>query len=287
MDFTNNSNLQDYLRRKEIEEAAKKTSRKRIVEEQNKKKWLDYQQHLRNTLNGSGYLQSSVEYITDNLVLYYDAGVLTSYSGSGASIYDLSGNSRTGTISGSTDWSTGYFTFSNDSIVTPDLDQIITTASEAHSVEVWVYPTNNGVIASYLGTEVPNDNYHFAAIELVSGQVEFGLWNGTAITSTGPTGALTLNEWHQLVLTYNGHGSPVKGYIDGVLVSQTSNMNFQSPMDDLTPKFCIAFGALDGTNQGDGSYFDGRIGVMRVYKKQLSADEVLRNYARHVGYYKR
>jgi len=51
MDFTNNSNLQDYLRRKEMEEAAKKASRKRIVEEQNKKRWLEYQQHLRNTLD--------------------------------------------------------------------------------------------------------------------------------------------------------------------------------------------------------------------------------------------
>jgi hypothetical protein len=286
MDFSNNPHLQDYLRKKEIQDAAKKLSRNRIVEEQNKKRWQEYQSHLRNTLGG-GYLQSSVEYITDNLLLYYDAGVLTSYSGNGTSIYDLSGNNRTGTIGGSPDWSAGYFTFLNDYIITPDLDQIITVGDEAHSVEVWVYPTNNGVITSYLGTAVVDDNYHFSPIELVSGQVEFGLWNGTGITSTGPTGALTLNEWHQLVLTYGGHGTPVKGYIDGVLVGQTANMNFNSPMDDTTPQFRIAFGALDGTNQGDGSYFDGRVGVMRVYKKQLSADEVLRNYARHAGYYKR
>jgi len=287
MDFTNNSNLQDYLRRKEMEEAAKKASRKRIVEEQNKKRWLEYQQHLRNTLGGGGYLQSSVEYITDDLLVYYDAGVLTSYSGSGTSIYDLSGNNRTGTIAGSPAWSAGYFTFSNDSIITPDLDQVVTIGDEAHSVEVWVYPTNNGVIASYQGSGAINSGYHFSAIELVSGQVEFGLWNGTGITSTGPTGVLTLNEWHQLVLTYNGHGSPVKGYIDGVLVDQTANMNFDSPMDDAISQFRIAFGTEDGTDQGNGTYFDGRIGVMRVYGKQLSADEVLRNYARHAGYYKR
>jgi hypothetical protein len=51
MDFSNNPHLKDYLRKKEIEEAAKKVSRKRIVEEQNKKKWLEYQQDLRNTFD--------------------------------------------------------------------------------------------------------------------------------------------------------------------------------------------------------------------------------------------
>jgi hypothetical protein len=269
-----------------MEEAAKKASRKRIVEEQNRKKWLEYQQHLRNTLGG-GYVQSSLSFITDDLVLYYDANMLTSYNGVGSTIRDVSGNNRNGTIVGSPPWnSAGYFTFSNDYIITPDLDQVITIGDEAHSVEVWINPTNNGVIASHLGQSAVDDGYHNSIIELVSGQVEFGLWTGTGITSTGGTGALSFNEWHQLVLTYGGHGTPVKGYIDGVLVGQTANLNFSSPMDNLTSEFRIAFGALDSTSQGDGTYFDGRFGIARIYGRALTQDEIIQNYRRNISYYR-
>ena len=285
MDFSNNPHLKEYLRKKDMELEAKKASRKRIVEEQNKKKWLEYQKDLRNTF-GLGYAHSSISYVENDLLLYYDAGIFASYSGSGSTINDLSKNNRHGTIVGSPAWTSNYFTFSNDYIITPDLDQIVTIGDEAHSVEVWVYPTNNGVIASYQGSGALNSGYHFSAIELVSGQVEFGLWNGTTITSTGPTGALTFNQWHQIVLTYNGHGSPVKGYIDGVLVDQTSNMNFNSPMDDAISQFRIAFGAEDGTSQGDGSYFDGRFGIARVYGRALTDAEILQNYRRNTGYYR-
>ena len=285
MDFSNNPHLKDYLRKKEIEEAAKKASRKRIVEEQNKKKWLEYQKDLRNTF-GLGYAHSSLSYVENDLLLYYDAGIFASYSGSGSTINDLSKNNRHGTIVGSPAWTSNYFTFSNDHIITPDLDQVVTIGDEAHSVEVWVYPTGNGVIASHLGQSAIDSGYHNSIIELVSGQVEFGLWNGTSITSTGPTGALTLNQWHQIVLTYNGHGSPVKGYIDSVLVGQTANVNFNSPMDNSSSEFRIAFGAEDSTSQGDGSYFDGRFGIARVYGRALTDAEILQNYRRNTGYYR-
>ena len=285
MDFSNNPHLKDYLRKKEIEEAAKKASRKRIVEEQNKKKWLEYQKDLRNTF-GLGYAHSSLSYVENDLVLYYDAGIFASYSGSGSTINDLSKNNRHGTIVGSPAWTSNYFTFSNDHIITPDLDQVVTIGDEAHSVEVWVYPTGNGVIASHLGQSAIDSGYHNSIIELVSGQVEFGLWTGASITSTGPTGALTLNQWHQIVLTYNGHGSPVKGYIDSVLVGQTANVNFNSPMDNSTSEFRIAFGAEDSTSQGDGTYFDGRFGIARVYGRALTDAEILQNYRRNTGYYR-
>ena len=285
MDFSNNPHLKDYLRKKEIEEAAKKASRKRIVEEQNKKKWLEYQKDLRNTF-GLGYAHSSLSYVENDLLLYYDAGIFASYSGSGSTINDLSKNNRHGTIVGSPAWTSNYFTFSNDHIITPDLDQVVTIGDEAHSVEVWVYPTGNGVIASHLGQSAIDSGYHNSIIELVSGQVEFGLWTGASITSTGPTGALTLNQWHQIVLIYNGHGSPVKGYIDSVLVGQTANVNFNSPMDNSTSEFRIAFGAEDATSQGDGTYFDGRFGIARVYGRALTDAEILQNYRRNVGYYR-
>lgn len=228
-------------------------------------------------MRGTGYVGLVIDASsTPSPLFYYDPA--TSYSGTGTTLTDLSGNNRNSTIAGSPAYTSGeggYFTFSNDYILTPDLYQLITAGDESHTVEVWIYPTNNGVIASYLGQAVVNDNYHFSAIELVSGQVEFGLWNA-GITSTGGTGALTLNQWHQVVLTYNG--TTVTGYIDGAAVGNV-NVAWYSPMNDPTAtQFRIAFGAVDITNQGDGSYFDGRIGVIRAYNNALTPTQILQNF---------
>jgi hypothetical protein len=280
MDFKNNSYLKDYLRKKEIESEVKSANRNRIIEQQNRESWLKYQGFLRDQLAAS--LEIPTEpIVTNDLLLYYDAGFESSYGGSGTTIRDISTNNRHGSIVGSPNYNTkGWFDFSNDYISTPDLDQLVTIGDEAHSVEVWVYPTNNGIVASYQGDSL-NAGYHFSAIELVGNQFEFGLWNGLTITSTGGTGVITMNEWHQVVLTYGGHGTPIKGYVDGELVGQTSNMNFNSPMDDATGLFYIAFGTEDSTNQGDGTYFDGRVSIMRVYGRLLTDAEIVQNYSSH------
>ncbi|NBP55371.1 hypothetical protein EBU71_02320, partial [bacterium] len=208
-------------------------------------------------------------------IFYYDPGDSSSYPGSGTSLFDLSGNSRTATIYGSpthVSGSGGYFSFSNDYILTTDLSSIITPSDKSHTVEVWIYPTGNGVVASYIGQSAINSGYHFSAIEIVSGQVEFGLWSQAgAISSTGGTGVLSLNTWHQLVLTYDG--SKCSGYIDGQIVGSVS-VNYNMP----TPESRIAFGAQDSTSQGDGTYFDGRMGIIRTYSDRLSDQQVLDNY---------
>ena len=213
---------------------------------------------------------------------YYDPS--TSYSGTGTVLTDLVGNGNA-TIVGAPPYTSGvggYFTMSNDRIDSPNLNGTITAVAEAHSVEVWIYPTANGVIASYQGNTY-NTGYHFSAIELVAGQVEFGLWNGTSIASTGGTGALTLNAWHQIVLTFNGTG--LQGYVDGAAAGSPIAVSWDSPMNDSDPSFYIAFGAADFTDQGDGSYFDGRMGVQRIYNKALSSAEVLQNWNATKGQY--
>jgi hypothetical protein len=208
-------------------------------------------------------------------IFYYDPGDSSSYPGSGTSLFDLSGNSRTATIYGSpthVSGSGGYFSFSNDYILTTDLSSIITTLDKSHTVEVWIYPTGNGVVASYIGQSAIDSAYHFSAIEIVSGQVEFGLWSQAGdISSTGGTGVLSLNTWHQLVLTYDG--SKCRGYIDGQIVGSVS-VNYNMP----TPESRIAFGAQDSTSQGDGTYFDGRMGIIRTYSDTLTDQQVLDNY---------
>ena len=210
-----------------------------------------------------------------NLLLEYNTFNTLSYSGSGTTIYDISGNNRNGTITGSPTWTGNYFTFSDDYITTPNLSSAIPISNEVHSVEVWVYPTDNGVLVQYDGTATPNASYHFSAIEIVGGNLEVGLWTGFGgLASTGNIGAVSFNQWHQIVLTYNG--SVCRGYLDGVFKGSV-NASFQSPMDD-SQLFYMNFGYRTITNQGDGTDFNGRFGIIRVYNTALTDAQVLSNY---------
>jgi hypothetical protein len=211
---------------------------------------------------------------TTNIILEYNTFNTSSYNGTGTTIFDISGNVRNGTITGSPTWTTNYFTFVDDYIATTNLSSAIPSANEAHSVELWAYPTDNGVLVQYNNTTSPNTSYHFSAIEIVGGNLEVGLWNGSAISSTGNIGAVSSNQWHQIVLTYDG--SVCKGYIDGVYKGSV-NVAWSSPMD-ASQAFYMNFGYSTITSQGDGTTFNGRFGIMRVYNSALTDAQVLSNY---------
>jgi len=211
---------------------------------------------------------------TTNLILHYNTFNTSSYNGTGTTIFDISGNVRNGTITGSPTWTSNYFTFVDDYIATTNLSSAIPSANEAHSVELWAYPTDNGVLVQYNNTTSPNTSYHFSAIEIVGGNLEVGLWNGGAISSTGNIGAVSSNQWHQIVLTYDG--SVCKGYIDGVYKGSV-NVAWSSPMD-ASQAFYMNFGYSTITSQGDGTTFNGRFGIMRVYNSALTDAQVLSNY---------
>lgn len=210
------------------------------------------------------------------LILHYNTFDTSSYNGSGNTIFDLTENGLDGTMGGFPAWSTNYFTFENDYILTPDLASVLT---EIHSVELWVYPTGNGVLVQANGQAAPDTAYHHSMIEIVAGKLEFGLWDGTGILSTGPTLDISFNEWHQIVLTYDG--TTFKGYLDGQLAGSAA-ISWDSPLDD-TGAFYLTFGFQDTTSQGDGTYFDGRFGVMRVYDVALTSTQISQNFGASTG----
>lgn len=216
---------------------------------------------------------------THRIIVHYDPSDASSYSGSGTTLTDLTSNNYDGTIVGGPTFDTNHFSLSaNDYFVTPDISSDI-PADDTHTVELWFYPTgDDGVLVQYQGQSAPNSSYHFSGIEMVSGQLEFGLWNGSGISSSGPTGAVSLNTWHQVVMSYDG--SYLRGFLDGVRVCKTA-VTFDSPSDGSgseTGAFHLAVGPDTVTNQGDGSDFEGRVGIFRVYDAKLNRSAVQRNY---------
>ena len=215
---------------------------------------------------------------------WYDPGNPESYSGTGTTLFDLSGNGRNSVIEGSPTYISGqggYFDFdgTNDYIRTPNL---YNSGNESHTVEVWIRPDALGdVIWSDLGQTDINTTYHFAGAETYtsggSDLANVGIWNaGIQQARASTTLNLTLGGWIQIVRTYDG--STLRGYSNGELDGST-NTAWNTPWEGGGGnEWFIALGATDSTNLYGGGWFLGQYGTVRFYNRALSEDEIRKNY---------
>jgi hypothetical protein len=118
-------------------------------------------------------------FITNNTILYLDAGSASSYPGSGSVWYDLSVQDNDATLTNTTYNSIngGYFTLdgTNDYIRVP-MSSAINTCQKGQTISYWAYPTGLG-------------NYHFFNNH-IQGATGVGAVSG-AILAFGSGGTLT------------------------------------------------------------------------------------------------
>ena len=226
-------------------------------------------------------------YESSGLVAYYDPANSLSYSGTGSTFSDLSGNGNDGTIVGATYTDSSYFTLdgTNDYIVTPNLYTSLITNGENHTVEMWVYANNvDDCLWSDLGTtnDPATSTYHFAGSQILQigpfQQIITGLWNSTAITrAVAGSGSPLTGAWKHVVRTYSG--TTLSSYLNAGTPG-TTTVTFRSPIDDSSNHWYLAFGAEDTTTYSGSTagWLSGRIGILRVYNRALSSAEVLSNY---------
>ena len=197
--------------------------------------------------------------IRDELVAYYDATNPKSYSGSGNTVYDLSGNGRNGTLTNGVAYSSnnrGYFVFdgSNDYI---DCSSIPSTfwVDNSWSVAIWINFDRVDVgDQGLIGT-----NGSLCLIER-SATAYLGLWGNDSNSVT----TLKTNNWYHVVFCYNNLNYQQRIFINGVLDSSTtgakSNLTGTGTNIGRVP---FAFG-----------YFKGKIASALFYNRNLSPQEI-------------
>ena len=228
-------------------------------------------------------VQLPLPLITENLTLHLDAGDSNSYSGSGNTWTDLSGEGHNGTIYGAT-YNTGnggYFDFdgTNDYISISDTD-VIPSGTNSFTYSVWIYIDN---ISSAFGSNV--------AASLFSGdlnnRVECGLFRPSGTGTGAPTLlkltkhgggntgscsvdiSMNLSQWYNVTVIRDGVSSQVV-YINGVSVGT----------GDLSNSFVSGSMKIGGAANSTGyhGWLNGRIGIVLMYNTALSSSQVLRNY---------
>jgi hypothetical protein len=210
---------------------------------------------------------------SDNLVLHYNPSMTESYSGTGTSLIDLSGNGLNGTMS-NLSYSNPAFTFNgtNSQVSIPD-NTALEPGTGSWTIEVWFKNagTTGTVIGKYNnGGNSANISY---ALRLFGGNaIRADFSNGTTAQTTDNY-TFTANNWVQMVYVWDKTNNNIYTYSNGVL-KQTKAITITGGI--LNASTNLFLGSYNGGEYAQ--YFNGQMGIVRLYKKALNATEVLANY---------
>lgn len=221
--------------------------------------------------------ESGPKFVTDGLVLCFDAANPRSYI-SGATVWnDLTYNASGGTLTNGPTFSSsngGSIVFDGvDDYVNLGNSSIITTFTQL-TINCWVrltsLPTssNQGRVIIrgddsyrlywYFDSSVGNKLYFYS--------VDIG--ESTLSTSVSyPTSNFSTNTWYNINATYDGSSTNL--FVNGVLVANSTGKS----------------GTITGTNDmnlgrsnGNEYFLQGNMSLMQLYNRALSASEILQNY---------
>ena len=216
--------------------------------------------------------------VTTNLVLYYDPSNSSSYPGTGTTINDLSVNGLNGSMSGIT-FTTPYFSYNGTSSQVRVADSVLLEPGSGDwTMEVWVNQSvlGNDIVLAKVdnGGDVTDMSYSIRTTNTTY-YAQLGSGSGTLSTlfvnSTNYVG--TLNTWYQIVYVFtNVAANTLQTFVNGVSVGTVSH-NLPSILNSTNPLYIGSY------NGGEYSqWFDGKIGITRLYNDALTSSEVLQNF---------
>ena len=221
-------------------------------------------------------------HIDNNVVLDLDAGNTSSYSGSGSTWTDLSGNANHATLQGSPVWSSSFGgTFSLDN--TDDwIDISIETNNNSFTFETWFNSdrTETGADYAYFFQGDQVGSGHGPGVAMLEGEARSVGGNpmqpGDLYVYTG-SGVVPLNynlpknSWKHLLFSWDVDNDEVKLYENGVLKSTISTT--------ATPEDIERISFFTTSNGGFmGHHLKGSIGSVRVYRGVLDIAEITHAY---------
>jgi len=229
---------------------------------------------------------------TSNLVLALDTGESNSYFSGSTAWNDISGNNNNGTIFNSPRFNStngGNILFTSGSFVEISSSNTLSdlTTGNAITLMAWVKRTPGSsswlpIITKISSSGADNVNYELTyagtgSYTASQNSYTFAYRNSTNTSwhafSSG--GGYEDGLWHHVAFTYTmATGSTARFYVDGEFESgswRSGNGNSASLNTNNGPIY------IGKTNQAE-EFFTGSIGVVQVYNRALSANEVLQNY---------
>jgi prepilin-type N-terminal cleavage/methylation domain-containing protein len=199
----------------------------------------------------------------NNLVAHLDTGDTNSYSGSGTTWTDLTGNGHNGTLVGGVAYDSG----NSGSLVFDGVDDYVNIAGFDFSsytdlsISIWA-KFAPGINSILIGNAGNNTNTGFSLRAWTTPNIY--LYHASSATHTS---TMSGTVWRNLTLVIK-QGQYLKLYVNGQSDGSDLSVNNVS----LSTANTLAVGRY-GTN-----YYAGNIGDIRIYSDTLSDTEILRNY---------
>jgi hypothetical protein len=157
--------------------------------------------------------------------------------------------------------------------------------SGSWTMEVWVNQTTSGndvVLGKFdPGGQSVDVSYSIRTTGTsYYAQLGSGSGSGSTLFVNSTTFVGTLNTWYQLVYVFtNGGTQTLQTFVNGASIG-TVNHSLASILNTSSNLY------LGSYNNGEfAQWFDGRIGITRLYNTALTAGQVLQNYNANRGLY--
>ena len=219
---------------------------------------------------GTGYGDASlfkencIFQVSTNLIRSYNINNQQSYSGTGSNLGDVSGNAVNGTLVNGV----GYNSSNGGSLVFDGNDDYVSfpsgfSTTDNLTYEAWVNPLDLSgfrVILNHDGWSTGYIHFQFA-----NNSLQFALNGESDMYSTY---SFTANNWYQVAAVYSKSAKTISFYVNGTL---TNTENYNNPPSITNTN--LKMGAWDGSR-----FFNGKIGLVRIYNSALSASDILTNF---------
>lgn len=213
---------------------------------------------------------------TDGLILYLDAGNVTSYSGSGTTWSDLSGNSNTGTLINGPTYSSAnkgiiVFDGTNDYVHISSSNSL--SSSAQGTVNIWfkynsISANGNSIISKIDASNQSNNGYNIYLYNNVTlGHTVVG---EIKVSNAAYNTIITVNtgSWYNVTITYSSNGF-ISTYLNGIKRGTSYLPSFTITSQPLK---------IGAANDSYWGYLSGSVSNVQIYNKILTDAEVLKNY---------
>jgi len=221
--------------------------------------------------SGGAYMSSSapLSVVTTGLQLYLDAGNASSYSGTGTSWNDLSGNGRNGTLTNNPTYSSadgGSIVFDGNNDFVQCSGSLTVTAA---TFVTWI--RRNGSQGDYDGIIYSRGTVATGLSFLgVTNKISY-TWNNTVDTYSWDSG-LTIPDLTWCMVAVSVTNTTATAYLcqsSGITSATNTVSHTSTVLDDIRI----------GQDNLASRFFNGRIAVAQIYNIALSAEQVSQNFA--------
>lgn len=206
--------------------------------------------------------------VLSNLTMYLNASDSASYSGSGSTWYDVSGNNADISLVGTPTYTSGtpsYFTFNGSSQAGTGSKTGVLNNNH-YTKSLWFYL--NGYADNNLSSSSAGGHFIYMGPAGATHKIYCGHTDWPNYIAYPSAQTFNLSTWYYLALTFdttNGMTLYVNGAQDS---TYTANKN---PFTGNGSTNIATFG-------GSGNWLNGRISKAFFYDKRLTSAEVLQNY---------